>query len=87
MSEIKDKLSDKIIEIINIGKEYTFRAGLIPANQKSRLISAVKSFLQTKRIDLERTVKDNLTETCQITLNRIMIRLKDLENTLKYSES
>ena len=44
ISEIKDRLSAEIIEIINIGKELIVRAGLVPANQQSRLSSASKSF-------------------------------------------
>lgn len=44
ISDIKDQLSEKIIEIINIGKENTFRAGVVTTNQLSRLISGVKSY-------------------------------------------
>jgi exodeoxyribonuclease VII large subunit len=43
MSEVKDELSTKIIKITNIGKELIFKAGLIQANQKSKLSSAAKS--------------------------------------------
>ena len=81
MSDIKDKLSEKIIEIINIGKEYTFKAGLTPANQKSRLVSAVKSFSSGKETALERT-RQNLIASTLNSLNRNSIRLEGLENTL-----
>lgn len=54
ISEIKDKLSEKIIDIINIGKESTYKAGLIPANQLSRLGSEIKSFMNVKEASLER---------------------------------
>jgi len=81
MSDIKDKLSGKIIEIINIGKEYTFRAGLVPANQESRLVSAVRSFSSGKETALERTGQSLITCTLN-SLNRNSIRLEGLENTL-----
>ncbi len=53
ISGIRDKVSGKIIEIINIGKEFTSRAGQIPLNQGTRLISATKSFSSGKRTILE----------------------------------
>jgi exodeoxyribonuclease VII large subunit len=81
MSEIKDRLSGKIIEIINIGKEYTFRAGLVPANQESRLVSAVKSFSSGKVLVLART-KQQLTTLAINTLGRSSTRVAGLENTL-----
>jgi exodeoxyribonuclease VII large subunit len=50
LSVEKDKLSGKIIETINIGKDFTFRAGLTPANLIIKLYSGIKTFF---------TVKDN----------------------------
>jgi exodeoxyribonuclease VII large subunit len=82
MSDIKDNLSGKTIEIINIGKEYTFRASLTPVNQESRLISAVKSFSSGKKTSLERTRQSFINWTLNA-LNRNNIRLEGLENTLK----
>ena len=35
MSGTRDKLSAKIIEILNIGKEFIYKASLIPVNQES----------------------------------------------------
>jgi exodeoxyribonuclease VII large subunit len=81
MSDIKDKLSEIIIEIINFGKEYTFRAGLVPANQESRLASAVKSFSSDKKTTLERTRQSIISCTFD-SLNRNSSRLERLENTL-----
>jgi exodeoxyribonuclease VII large subunit len=40
VSDQKEYLSGRIIELINLGKEYIAGAGLIPAAQKSKLISA-----------------------------------------------
>jgi exodeoxyribonuclease VII large subunit len=48
ISDIKDQLSEKIIEIINVGKEYTFKAGIITTNHLSRLVSGVKSYSNLK---------------------------------------
>ena len=43
VSAEKERLSAKIIDIINIGKEYIVREEFTPVNQASRLISAVKT--------------------------------------------
>jgi exodeoxyribonuclease VII large subunit len=53
MSEFRDLLSSKIIEINNTGRELIFRAALIPANQKSKLSSSVKSLFSGKNSALE----------------------------------
>jgi exodeoxyribonuclease VII large subunit len=81
MSEIRDKLSGKIIEIVNIGKEYTFRAGLIAANQESKLISGVKSFSTGKESVLKRIIQ-NLTTLASNSLSGNKIKLSGLENSL-----
>ncbi|MCX6321462.1 MAG: exodeoxyribonuclease VII large subunit [Bacteroidia bacterium] len=81
ISEIKDRLSGNIIEIINIGKEHIIRAGLAPANQESRLVSAVKSFSSGKKSVLERTIQ-NLTDFTTNALDRNNIRVAGLGNTL-----
>lgn len=81
ISEIKDRLSGNIIEIINIGKEHIIRAGLAPANQESRLVSAVKSFSSGKKSVLKRTIQ-NLTDFTTNALDRNNIRVAGLGNTL-----
>jgi exodeoxyribonuclease VII large subunit len=81
LTEIKDKLSGKIIEIINVGKEYTFKAGLIPANHESKLNSSVKSFLSGKKTSLERTSQNFISCTLNI-LNKNNTRLVGLDNAL-----
>ena len=82
MSDIKDKLSGTIIELIKIGKENIGRAGLIPANQESRLVSAVKSFSSVKERALEIIRQSFITGTSGY-LNNNSLRLSGLENTLK----
>lgn len=54
VSAMKESITDKIIDIVNIGKAFTFRAGAIPANQASRLISSVRSFSREEHLALER---------------------------------
>jgi exodeoxyribonuclease VII large subunit len=82
MSDIKDKLSAEIIEIINIGKELIIRAGLVPANQESRLSSTAKSFISGKDITFKRNGQRLITGTISFqSLNNI--RLESLESTLQ----
>lgn len=81
MSGIKDKLSGKIIEIISIGKRYTFKAGLVPVNQKSRLESGVKSFSSGKVMELKR-IRQNLVSGTQNSLNTNNTRLQVMESSL-----
>jgi exodeoxyribonuclease VII large subunit len=81
MSDIKDLLSGKIIEIINIGKEYTLKAGFIPANQELRLSSSVKSFSSAKEVVLTRN-RQNLFNSTINFLNMNNLRLTGFINTL-----
>jgi exodeoxyribonuclease VII large subunit len=81
ISEIKAQLSDQIIRIINTGKEYNFRAGLIPANQLTRLVSEVRSFTHRSESSLTQSVKDLRT----LSLNAFEINRKvvaGLDNSL-----
>ncbi len=82
LSEIKEQLSGTIIEMINVGKEYILKAGLIPANQKSKLYSGSRSFLSMKDSQL-RQAKQNLIGSTGIFLNRLGIKLPGLDNSLK----
>jgi exodeoxyribonuclease VII large subunit len=81
ISEIKDRLSGNIIEIINIGKEHILKAGLTPAKYESRLVSAVKSFSSGKKSVLIKTIQ-NLTDFTANALARNNIRVAGLGNTL-----
>ena len=51
LSNLKDRLSAEIIEIINVGKLLIVRAGVIPANLKSRLSAASKIISSGERND------------------------------------
>lgn len=81
MSVIKDRLSGIIIEIANIGKGYTFKAGLIPSNQKSRLVSAIRSFSSGKQTALKVT-SYRLNNSTLNALSRKLTRLEGLETNL-----
>jgi exodeoxyribonuclease VII large subunit len=82
MSYVKDKLSSEIIELLNIGKEFIVRAGIIPVNQKSRVISAVKSISSAKGMTLARNGQRLITGTINC-LNMKNVVLKSFLNTLQ----
>jgi exodeoxyribonuclease VII large subunit len=82
LSEIKGQLSGSIIEMINVGKDYILKAGLLPANQKSKLSSASRSLLSMKDSQLKLN-KQNLIVSSGAYLNRLSIKLSGLENSLK----
>jgi exodeoxyribonuclease VII large subunit len=63
LSAVNDTLSVKKLEFINVGKECTYRAGLTPANQESRLVSSVKSFSSLNEAELERKRRSLISET------------------------
>jgi exodeoxyribonuclease VII large subunit len=82
ISDVKDRLSEKIIEIIDIGKNYTSRAGLVKANLSSKLISEVKSYIYQRQAALTGTGKSLKTITISfLESNRMSVEV--LENTLK----
>jgi len=54
ISDLKETISDNIIELINFGKEYIIRSGILPANHKSRLITAAGSFSLNKKGVIDR---------------------------------
>jgi exodeoxyribonuclease VII large subunit len=82
ISELKDKLSSEIIEIINIGKELVVRAGLIPANQRSRLVSAVRSFSSYMDIKIKQKGQKLMLSAQNSTSSKNII-LNTLENKLQ----
>jgi exodeoxyribonuclease VII large subunit len=91
MSEVKDNLSAEIIEIINIGKEKIIRAGLIPANQESKLSSAIKSYYSGKNMTIRRNSQRLITGSINcLSANNLMLiglvnrlQLLNPENILK----
>jgi exodeoxyribonuclease VII large subunit len=81
ISDAKDRLSGKIIEIINIGKKLIFRAGLIPVNQEAKLYSSVKNLIKAKEVIL-RNSRQNLTSGTSNYLSTVNSRYKVYESTL-----
>jgi exodeoxyribonuclease VII large subunit len=83
LSQLKDRLSAEIIEIINIGKELVIRASLIPANLESRLASSSRTITSDKRAELKRTLQKLLTSSAS-TIKENNIRMKGLEDILHH---
>ena len=82
ISEIKGELSGMIIEMINIGKEYIVRAGLSPANQKSRLVSGARGLLADNDSKLKQKNQNIMSSTGRF-FNGTKIKIDALENSLK----
>lgn len=82
MNDLKDKLSNQIIEIINVGKELFIRAGLIPANQKSRMRSIVSSLFSAKKTSLSLNNK-HLQNSVLYVLKTNEARIKNFDGTLQ----
>ena len=81
ISDRKEELSNRIIGIINIGKEYIIRAGFLPKNLSLRLISSTGSYLLAKKTYTERNKLDLVSFTMN-SLENTKSRLSGLENTL-----
>lgn len=82
IAEKREKLTEKIFELINFGKEYTHRASVTPANQTSRLISDVRSFLNINYTHLESSER-NLKATSRVSIDQNKGKLNFLENSMK----
>jgi exodeoxyribonuclease VII large subunit len=82
LSDQKEMLSVRIIEMINFGKEYIIRAGLLPANEKSRLISATGTLSLARKSEIERSRIDLMNFTLNM-LEKIKTSTSGLLNTLK----
>jgi len=82
VNEKREKLSEKIFELINFGKEYIYKASLLPANQRSRILSGSKSILNIKQLTLERSAK-NLRTLCRNYLDTNIGKINFLDNTIK----
>ena len=52
LSDAKEILSIKIIEIINLGKEVILKAGIVPSNLATRLFSTVRTYTSNRESDL-----------------------------------
>jgi exodeoxyribonuclease VII large subunit len=82
ISEINDRLSGTIIEMINIGKDFIIRAGFPPSNQKSRLVMAVKSFISHTRSTLNQEGQ-KLVSSATTLMSMSRTRINSLSGSLK----
>lgn len=81
-SEFKEELSGIVIDMINTGKEYIMRAGLFPANHKSRLISGVRSHLSVNG-SLLTGRKQSLVSYSKNCLNKMENKVAGFDSSLK----
>ena len=82
LSEIKESLSEKIIRIIDIGKKHIGRSGLMPANQKSRLVSAIRNFTSYRDLTVKKYRQDLISlSSGMLKVNNV--RMNTLENALE----
>jgi exodeoxyribonuclease VII large subunit len=81
ISDIKEKLSGKIIEIINIGKKYVYKAGMLTTTQRSQLLSVVKSYSVIKKSYIE-DISHKLNTLTLSDINNKNKILSSLANTL-----
>ncbi|HBE42514.1 MAG TPA: exodeoxyribonuclease VII large subunit [Bacteroidales bacterium] len=81
LSDQKELLSNRMIEIINIGKEYIVRAGFLPKNLNTRLIAASGSFILLKKTGIERNKLD-LPGFAKKFVDDTRLKLSGLENKL-----
>jgi exodeoxyribonuclease VII large subunit len=82
MSHLKDKLSIKIIDVINTGKALIIRAGMIPSNQKSRLFSRTGTIFSESSLSLKRGNQRLLTATYN-TMGLNNVKITGLKNKLE----
>lgn len=52
ISGIKEQLSVKILDLVNTGNQFIVKAGVLPANQMSRLLPVAKGYLSAKKSKL-----------------------------------
>ena len=81
IADQKEMLSNRIMGILNIGKEYLTKAGFIPENLKSRLKISAASFVLSKKTYLEKSNLDLMNYSVK-TIESQKTKLTALENSL-----
>ncbi|MBK9392310.1 MAG: exodeoxyribonuclease VII large subunit [Bacteroidetes bacterium] len=81
ISQIRKTLSDISLEILKLGKEKTYKAGLVVINQQMKLVSASSSFSSAKEYQI-RTLKAELISKTGDNLNNRGNSLSSMENKL-----
>jgi len=82
ISEFKEDLSRVLIEMINTGKDYILRAGILPAKHKSRLISGTRSYMSSYGLFLVRE-RQSLSVNSRIYINNISRNISGFINSIK----
>jgi exodeoxyribonuclease VII large subunit len=82
ISEFKEELSGIVFDMISTGKEYIMRAGLSPANHRSRIISGVRSYLSANG-SLLTGRKQSLVGYSKNCLNKMENKVAGFDNSLK----
>lgn len=82
ISSRKENLSNRIIEVINFGKEFIMKAGLKTENRKSRLLSLSETVSLGKRTLIEKE-KNELIRITNSSLVKMTAKLDGLQNNLK----
>lgn len=82
LSEGRQNISDLMIEMINTGKKYIMKAGMISQNQKTRLASVSKALTEWNYLLLKQK-KSDLLVSLRNRIEKEGIKLCSLENSLK----
>jgi exodeoxyribonuclease VII large subunit len=82
LSDVRDRLSSKIIEINNTGREWIFKAAIIPANQGSRLSASVKTLFSAKYSVVD-SMKQSIVAATLSFIKASCVREKGLESKLQ----
>ena len=82
ISARKENLANRMIEVINIGREFIMRAGFKTENQKSRLVSLSGSYSAGKKSLIEKE-KNELVKIINKSVANIKLKLEGLQNNLK----
>jgi len=82
ISELKEQLSGAIIELINTGKGFILKAGMLPAGHKTRIITASGSMLALHTSEMAKR-KENLANASGMLLENMRRKTEVAENSLK----
>lgn len=82
ISELKEQLSGVIIELVNSGKGFILKAGMLPAGHMARIMSASISLLGSQATELK-NIKENLVNASRMLLDNMKKKTESAENSLK----
>ena len=82
ISAKKENLANRMIEVINIGREFIMRAGFKTENQKSRLVSLAGSYTVGKKSLIEKE-KNEIMKVISKSVANLKLKLEGLQINLK----